>query len=389
MNILFIHANGIVPTAGGISRTTANLGRLLRKHHFGVWFVGVANIDPSAEYDEQQLFLPTTKTNEEKNISFLCNLISEKKIQIIINQAPLNLSLVNLLNNCAKITHIKVVACYHNSILTPIIRFAYCQEYRLKQHHLRWLFHLLKCKSISNALVQVYIYKWRSTYRQTVAKSDAVVLLCDGQVNELLRMCGYKDCSKAFVIPNCIPSSGGGTQKKSNNVVWTGTFDFTIKRPDLMLRVWQKVSPIHPNWTLYMIGDGPSLLEMKKLSQSLHLRNIVFTGRIIPDQYYESAKIQCVTSIHESFSLVSVEAMEKGNPVIAFNSFTAASMIIASNETGYLIKPFDVDSFANHLSRLMDDEVLRQLMGERAKESINRFSEESVYTKWQGLFEMS
>ena len=387
MNILFLHANGIIPTAGGISRTTANLGKLFRKHGHLVWYLGVVDLDPLSNYDEYQLFLPTIPANSRMNCDYLCRFIISKDIRVIINQAPFASSIVDLIYQCSNQTKVKVISCYHNSILTPVIRFAYSHEYLLKKRHLGFVFHFLRWRPVKELLVKLYIAKWRNTFRHTIEKSDAIILLCEGQEEELLRMCGYKSCPKTYVIPNCVPSTEDKHLTKTNSVVWTGHFDFTIKRPDLMLRIWKRVASSHRDWTLYMLGDGSSLSSMKEYSKHLELNNVVFTGRVNPNDYYEFSRIQCVTSVHESFSLVSSEAMEKGNPVIAFNSFPAAPMVIKSGETGFLITPFDVDSFAFYLTQLMDNEKLCQKMGERAKESILTFSEESVFAMWNCLFE--
>lgn len=386
MNIFFIHVNGIVPTAGGISRTTANLGTLLRKHGHGVWFVGAVNKHIDAEYDTQQLFLPSSNTFSEENQKFLKENVISKKIDVIVNQSPFTEAIVLLLYQCKKMTGVKIVSCYHNSILTPVIRYAYCHEFQLRQRHLTFLFHFLRWKPIANLLVQIYIAKWRKIFLQTIKNSDAVVLLCDGQVDELLRMLGCQNEPKAHVIPNCIQTTNNVCDVKEKVVLWVGTFDYAVKRPDLMLKIWDKVATANTDWKLYMLGDGPSLDTIKQSAIIKGVQNVVFTGRVDPTKYYEKSQIQCMTSVHEAFPMVPLEAMSHCMPVIAFSSFTSAKMIIQDKRNGSLITPFDVEAYANTLSKLICSEEMRKSMGLCAQHSILQFSEESVYEKWVTLF---
>lgn len=387
MNLLFIHANGIVPTAGGISRTTANLAQLMRKNGHNVWFIGAKDIHSNTEYDSNQSFLPSTTIDSIENETYLRLFLKTYNIKIIINQNPFGIELVCLLHKCTNDTGVKVVACYHNSILTPIIRYAYCHEFKLREKHLGWLFNLLRWKPVANLLVFGYIVKWRKSFCRTVSLSDAVILLCDGQVNELLRMCGYKSCEKVYVIPNCLPDQTVMMREKQKCVVWTGTFDYIVKRPDLMLSIWEKVTPQHPEWSLYMLGDGPSLQSMKSLVQSKEIKNVIFTGRVNPTKYYEASEIQCMTSVHEAFPMVSIEAMGHDAAVIAFNSFTSAPYIIDDKRTGLLVKPFSLKEYVAALNHLMSDDTLRKEMGITARQSVKRFSEDAIYAKWIELFE--
>ena len=386
MNILFFHTHGIIPTGGGISRTTAILGQVFREQGHKVWYMGIFRKDQQTTYDNNQLFLPVECANSNDNITFLCNFIRDNHIDFIINQAPFTVTIVDLLYKCKKKTPIKVISCYHNSILTPIKRYAYCQELRLKQKGLGLLFYLMRKKWISKSLEAIYIARWRKTFRQTVEKSDAIVLLCDGQTIEFLQMCGYKENSKVYVIPNSIPLISSGNIEKNKIAMWTGTFDYSIKRPDMMLQIWRKVMDKHPEWFLYMLGDGPSLSDMKKLTEDLKIRNVVFTGRVNPDSYYHKAMIQCMTSIHEAFPMVSVEAMAHNIPVMAFNSFTSAEVIIKDQLTGWLIEPFDIDTYAKKLDYMMNNINVCLSMGKKAKQSLARFSKEEVYRLWVNLF---
>lgn len=389
MNILFVHSNGIVPTAGGISRITHNLVRLFRSKGHNVWLLGAKDKHEGVKYDEYQYFLPCQECAVDRdNIVFLLDFVRSRNVKIVINQTPFSDDVVQLLGKCRKETGTKIVSCYHNSILTPSYNYAFQKEYTLNKKGLSFVFKILKLNFVRGLLTKTYIAKYSKAFRTTSKNSDAVVLLCDGQVKEWRRMCGFSNDKKTAVIPNFISAEEGGhSTKKQKVVLWVGTFDYAIKRPDLMLRIWKEVESEHLSWSLYMLGDGPSLSEMKSLSCQLGLKRVTFTGRVNPSDYYKMARIQCVTSVHEAFPMVTVESMIEANPVIAFNSFTSASYIIIDRENGILVEPFNVLEYSKCLSDLMNNEQLCDAMGDCARRTADRFSPECVYTLWQQLFE--
>jgi glycosyltransferase involved in cell wall biosynthesis len=65
----------------------------------------------------------------------------------------------------------------------------------------------------------------------------------------------------------------------------------------------------------------------------------------------------------DTFGLVNLEAMEHRKPVVATN-FGGSPEVVADGETGFVENPFDVEAFAGRIAALLDDEGLRQRMGE-------------------------
>ena len=108
-------------------------------------------------------------------------------------------------------------------------------------------------------------------------------------------------------------------------------------------------------------------------------------GRVSPSSFYKKASIVCVTSVHESFSLVTTEAHSYGLPVIAFNSFTAAPLVIENGKDGILVPPFDIEAYAEKLSDLMDNDKQRLSMSKEALKSIEKFSPETICSKWESI----
>ena len=386
MNIAFFHSNGIIPTSGGISRITYNLCLLFREKGHEVWLIADKNLNEAYEYDKNTIFLPNQETTSDENKQYLKHFLLYNKIDVIINQDPFHKQYVSLLAYCRGEVGVKIISCYHNSILTPIYHFAYQKEYNLKKSGKDCVFSFLKKHFVRNILIWLYIKKYRSSFLFTFNNSDAITILCDGQIDEYKRMTGISNNPKITVIPNYLAQITKGNFQKNKIVLWVGTFDYSIKRPDYMLQIWSKVESIHPEWSLYLLGDGSSLTEMKNLANKLNLGHVVFTGRVNPESYYQTAELQCVTSVHEAFSMVSIEAMAHSIPVLAFDSFTSAPFIIKDGNNGKLIDHFDIDKFADTLSELMSNDEIRKTMGKEALESSTRFSADNIYKLWNHLF---
>ena len=72
---------------------------------------------------------------------------------------------------------------------------------------------------------------------------------------------------------------------------------------------------------------------------------------------------------------------------MAFDCENGPRNIISINQNGILVKPFDVDEYADSLLRLMRDDQLRAQMGNRAYESSKRYLIEDIAQQWKFLFD--
>jgi len=70
---------------------------------------------------------------------------------------------------------------------------------------------------------------------------------------------------------------------------------------------------------------------------------------------YRNASCLMLTSKHEGFGLVLIEAQAAHIPVIAFDSFISASDIIHNGSNGFLIKPFNILEFVEKLNLILEN----------------------------------
>lgn len=384
MNILFFHRWGINPTGGGVSQITHVLANEFSIHGYKVYYLGFQTVD-GVEYTDNQYFLPNNSDLIcEENIDYLNSFCKERKIDVVINQNGLYLESVAFVAKAEGVLRITVI---HNCIFTQFRNLAYQHEYKLKQKNLGWLFNVAKLPLIRNVITWVYIQKYSKYYKQIADNSDYISVMSQGQVDDLKIVLNKSEWKKIVLIPNCIIPYSLKWEPRSKTVLWVATIDFMIKRVDLMLKIWKQVQDSHSDWTLKILGDSPYSEEAKVYAQQLGINNVSFVGRVDPTDYYLDAQIACVTSTHESFSMVIIESFKFGVVPMAFDSFPAAKELIDNGKNGIIIPAFDVNEYAKKVGQLMDEDDLRENMRKNAYASAQKYFSLSIFEKWKELFE--
>jgi glycosyltransferase involved in cell wall biosynthesis len=89
----------------------------------------------------------------------------------------------------------------------------------------------------------------------------------------------------------------------------------------------------------------------------------------------------------EAFGLVLIEAMAAGKPVISSNC-DGVLEIVRHGETGFLVAPRDVAALTEAAERLLQDEALRQKMGEAGRRlAAEAFSVERTLENIEALYQ--
>ena len=96
--------------------------------------------------------------------------------------------------------------------------------------------------------------------------------------------------------------------------------------------------------------------------------------------------IYAMTSNHETFPMVLLEALSVGLPVVSYNCPTGPNRILTDNEDSFLIPYKNLDIFVEKLKELMQNENLRQTMGQKGLKNVQRFSIDKVMQQWKDLF---
>lgn len=144
-------------------------------------------------------------------------------------------------------------------------------------------------------------------------------------------------------------------------------------------------------WTATMVGEGPEAQRTRAAIEAHGLHNrVVLRGRVDGaglEQLYRAARVVVVPSTGpEAFSLVGVEAMAFGRPVVA----SAAGGITdwcADGDTGLLVPPGDAEALAHAVARLLVSPELAARFGAAGSLRVAReFSAEAHLEALDGVY---
>lgn len=121
------------------------------------------------------------------------------------------------------------------------------------------------------------------------------------------------------------------------------------------------------HFKLLLAGSGTLEQSIRAKVKSCDLENEVeFLGFVDSmNLFMQNLDIFVLTSRWEGFGFVIAEAMAAGKPVVAFD-LSSNPELVTDNETGYLVKPFDISAFANKVKELSLSIDLRAKFGNQA-----------------------
>ena len=136
------------------------------------------------------------------------------------------------------------------------------------------------------------------------------------------------------------------------------------------------------NVRFVIIGDGSLREPLERQAQSLGLENgVIFAGgRKDPEYFYPALDICALTSLNEGTPLTLIEAMANARPVIAtlvggvvdLLGYVVADGQFKICERGIGVPAGDEAAFAAGLARLFEDKELRDKLGRRGFEFVDR-----------------
>ncbi len=129
---------------------------------------------------------------------------------------------------------------------------------------------------------------------------------------------------------------------------------------------------------LVVVGGGPELERLTARTAALGLSDrVTFAGRIEPSRvvhYIAAADIGVLPSItqQETFGLAMAEMMAYGLPMVCTEVGTGTSFVNQDGESGLVVPNNDPEALAGAMRRLLDDDALRQRLGEGARARAHR-----------------
>jgi glycosyltransferase involved in cell wall biosynthesis len=181
---------------------------------------------------------------------------------------------------------------------------------------------------------------------------------------------------------SAVAAAGGGPM-----ILFVGRLD-QEKRIDELIMAFARL-PESTGATLEIIGNGDQRTALQQLAVEQRVADrVIFHGHVSDDQLlaaYGRASIFCMPGIAELQSIVTLESMAAGKPVVAANAM-ALPHLVRPGYNGWLFTPGDVGELALRLSTLVSDSELRARMGQHSREIVANHDFEATLDRFEDLY---
>jgi len=224
-------------------------------------------------------------------------------------------------------------------------------------------------------------------YEKFCSKVDMVIALSPIEKELIVKKFDINE-EKLAVIPNGVFFE---EYKKPRKLISRGKYgvpnDATLllfvgqlrkfKGVDYLIKAFKILCDFNKNIYLLIKAQVPLLLsEYQSMVRSLGISDkVVFTSENLSQSdlvdLYHSCDIYVHPSLAECLSLVILEAMACGKPVVATN-VGGTSYEVIDGETGFLVKPRNARELSDKIKTLIDDPELMRYMGKNGRERVKR-----------------
>lgn len=374
---------------GGVNVVSATLAVKFQRegHQVDVFaFYEGKNDMPRANYGNVPIHIGTGFKVDEENVRRIHHIITERNIELIINQWGLPYVPTAVLKKACKGTNVKWISYYHND---PLFngRIQVVEQMLAKE---------------KNAIKKIVLYtklflaKTATSWmmRRNYNECWRFMVLSKSYISHFQQFTGLENTTKLTVMTNPVTIDKKGfiynREKKAKEILFVGRLDPVSKRVSRLIETWAIIEPLCPEWKLTIVGDGPERGTVERLIAQENLKHVSLEGTQSPRLYYERASIMAMTSDFEGLPLVLAEGMTFGVVPVVYGSFAAVYDIIDDNQNGVIVPKtngsFDVKVMADSLMCIMTDEKKRQRMADSAILRSKDYSIDYIYKKWEMIF---
>ena len=150
------------------------------------------------------------------------------------------------------------------------------------------------------------------------------------------------------------------------------------KGVDLLLKAFRRCVDVYPDsLELVLVGGGDpawtqDLIRSLGLEKHTLIRPFIQGPALIAE--YQQADIFVLASREDTYGVVVHEAAACGLPLVTSRYAGASETLVVEGQTGFVVDPYDAESFGNAIGRLAADADLRKTLGEEARRHAELFS---------------
>jgi glycogen(starch) synthase len=241
----------------------------------------------------------------------------------------------------------------------------------------------LRTPAVFNLLLESDQLTWRTTiaaFIDHISTQRATLLIGPSEFQiQVLKARGWLDSrSEPVVIPNTIDIDAwlsiSPVQRSGPTILCLGRQE-TMKAPEILVRAAALLAPQIVGLDVLIAGSSVGRVNGQSYRESL-VREVRMLGapcRIIdhvsyPEavSLYGAARVVAIPSRHEAFSMVALEAMAAGRPVVCTSRVGVAELIEKSG-SGTVVPVDDPEALANAMKPYLEDPELAARAGERGR----------------------
>lgn len=134
-------------------------------------------------------------------------------------------------------------------------------------------------------------------------------------------------------------------------------------------------------WSLVIVGDGPSRAELETYTRSIGLENFVHWEGWIKNEnlgsYFRYSDVFIFPTLEDTWGVAVLEAMFLEKPILC-SKFAGASEMIKEGENGFIFDPHRTEILAELMEKFIEDPFLIKSMGRKSKQLIDPLTPEAT-----------
>lgn len=195
--------------------------------------------------------------------------------------------------------------------------------------------------------------------------------------------------AKFFIIPNGVDAPKQMSDIKNDDyILFLGRLEFNQKGLDLLIDSYHKIAS-KVSTKLVIAGSGSPQDEAqiaKKIAEYGLQDRISLVGKVEGQQkekLLRECRLVALSSRYETFSLLALEAMSYGKPLV---TFVIQGLDWIPVGCAIQVKPFDTDEYASALYRILTDKQLQEKMSAAGIKKSKEYTWDTIVERYKQAF---
>lgn len=164
-----------------------------------------------------------------------------------------------------------------------------------------------------------------------------------------------------------------------------------LKQIDKLIEIYAQSDLPRNKIHLVVLGEGEEQKQLDRLILELQLTEFIHLLGFKNDasNYIKKAEFLVLTSQYEGFSMVILESLTSGTPVISFDCESGPREMIVNEVNGLLVDDQNFDELKTAMNRMILDQTMYDFCKSNAKNSVMQFSSKNIQKKWLDLLQIN